>query len=47
MIKILVIDDEEAILEIVKRGLEKEGFAADTLTSARRWMLVNCGNIIC
>lgn len=36
MIKILVIDDEEAILELVKRGLEKEGFAVDTLTSAKK-----------
>ena len=34
--RILVIDDEEAILELVKRGLEKEGFAVDTLTSAKK-----------
>lgn len=35
MIKILVIDDENAILELVRNGLQKEGYIVDTLTSAK------------
>lgn len=36
MIKILAIDDEKAILELVKNGLEKEGYLVDTRTSAKK-----------
>ena len=33
-IKILVIDDEESICEILKYNLEKEGYEVDTALSA-------------
>lgn len=36
MIKILVIDDEEAILQIIKCGLKKEGFEVDIFDSAKK-----------
>lgn len=42
-IKILVIDDEEALCEILKFNLEKEGYEVDTANSAEEALTMDLG----
>ena len=43
-VKVLAIDDEEGILKVIRRALEREGYEVDTLSDPLKADLSSLGN---